>query len=156
MIGYSVMLLLWLVAVFPENADWFLSSIRSRNYFQAFVWLIPSGIIGTLAVPILLLGIWMLLGRKLLRVNRALHSVSTVYLLNSTPIHTRIIRLIQPSSVTFEKGRGAWSAFVIYVNEKTQGSPRLIGVPRWFKADALQMAGQIADFLGVPFVSNIK
>ncbi|HZQ47989.1 MAG TPA: hypothetical protein VFC07_13305 [Verrucomicrobiae bacterium] len=152
---------LYIVAQFMHDsfASAFVSALCSGRYAEAFESQIPVSILSIMAALQLLAGAWLILGRKTLGARRALHSITIEYSLRNVPLYTRVIQLHQPTSLAFEQLEGWWRFLqldAIYLNEQQRGSFRLHQVPRAWRLPGLQMARQLADFLGVPFVSNLK
>ncbi len=151
---------LYIVALFLHDSFApALSALRSGRYMEAFQSQILVSILVGMAALQFLAGVWVILGRKTVATRCALHSITIEYSLRNVALHTRVNHLHQPTSITFEQIGGWWRFLrvdAIYLNEQQRGSFRLHQVPRAWRLQGLQMARQLADFLGVPFVSNLK
>lgn len=110
-----------------------------------------------MAMLALLRGVWLLFGRFTLRVSLGSHCIIVTRWLRSVQLFSRRYPIYGLASISVRPARGFWGMFrslLVRLNYKTSKCRNPLMFPRTFQMDGLKMAEQIADFIGVPLVSE--
>ena len=139
------------------NGPMFLSAFHPKDFSLLISWFLFCSFPSLVAMQALVLGIWGIFGRFTLRVSLASHSIIITLWLRSVHLFSRRYPVDGITSISLRPARGVWRLLQLLslrLNYNTSKSRKLLMFSRKFQTDGLKMAGQIADFIGTPLVSE--
>jgi len=128
-------------------------SLRLNDYRRAGFWYFVGGLPMTIILERLMLGVWLVFGRVSIIIDKTSGRITKDYRVRSFSLYTRSYQTGTLSSISFHRigdVRRILLLSALYLHQKNDTPRKLLLAPKKYQKEGRAMAGQIADFLGIP------